>query len=65
MTPYPKWCWVFRVGVGMAVTMAIATPFRGYAWGNALVAAWINIGNIWQFLGLLLIMNRLQKQRLK
>lgn len=46
MTPYPKWCWVFHVGVGMAVTMAIATPFRGYAWGNALVAAWINIGNI-------------------
>jgi len=23
MTPYPKWCWVFHVGVGMAVTMAI------------------------------------------
>lgn len=65
MTPYPKWCWVFNIGVGMAVTMAIATPFRGYAWGNALAAAWISVGNIWQFLGLLLIMNRLQKQRLE
>ncbi len=56
MTPYPKWCWIFNVGFGMILTMIIATPFRGYAWGNALAATWISVGNIWQFAGLLVAM---------
>lgn len=62
MTPYPKWCWIFNIGFGMVVTMLIATPFRGYAWGNAFAAAWISIGNIWQALGLLIMMKRAAKQ---
>ncbi len=62
MTPYPKWCFIFNIGFGMIATMLIATPFRGYAWGNALAATWISVGNIWQFAGLLIVMKRLVKQ---
>nr|WP_294531053.1 DUF6796 family protein [uncultured Blautia sp.] len=61
MTPYPKWCWIFNIGFGMVVTMAVATPFRGYHWGNALAAAWISVGNIWQFAGLLIMMKKVKK----
>lgn len=65
MTPYPRWCWIFNIGFGMAATMIIATPFRGYEWGNALAAAWISVGNIWQFAGLLIMMKKINKQYLK
>lgn len=60
-TPYPKWCWVFSLPVGMAATMLL--KFTGnHAVTNALTAAWISIGNIWMFGGLLLTM-RLAKER--
>ena len=45
---YPKWCRILNIGFGMILAMLIATPFRGYPWGNALAAAWISAGNIWQ-----------------
>lgn len=61
MTPYSKWCWIFNIGFGMVLTMAVATPFRGYHWGNALAAAWISVGNIWQFAGLLIMMKKVKK----
>ena len=55
MTPYPKWCWVFSMPVGMGATMLL--KFAGnYAVVNGLTAAWISIGNIWMFGGLLLTM---------
>ena len=53
LTPYPKWCWVFSMPVGMVATMLL--KFTGnYAVVNGLTAAWISIGNIWMFGGLLL-----------
>lgn len=54
LTPYPKWCWIFNIGFGMAITMIIATQLREYHFGNALAATWISVGNIWQFAGLLI-----------
>ncbi len=57
LTPYPKWCWVFCPAVGMALTMLLKffpeTPLR-----NALTAAWISIGTIWMFGGLLVMMKK-------
>ena len=57
MTPYPKWCWIFCPAVGMALTMLLKffpeTPLR-----NALTAAWISIGNLWMFGGLLVMMKK-------
>ncbi|MCR5806467.1 MAG: hypothetical protein K6G68_05465 [Oscillospiraceae bacterium] len=55
LTPYPKWCWIFSLPVGMAVTMLL--KFTGnHAVSNGLTAAWISIGNIWMFGGLLITM---------
>ncbi len=52
LTSYPAWCWIFSVPVGMAVsrllTSAVNSPVT-----NALATAWISIGNIWMFGGLL------------
>ena len=58
-TPYPKWCWVFSVPVGMAAATFLGI-FGNHAVINALTAAWISIGNIWQFAGLLLFMKKAQ-----
>ena len=55
VTPYPKWCWIFSMPVGMAAAMLL--KFAGnHAVINGLTAAWISIGNIWMFGGLLLTM---------
>ena len=56
-TSYPKWCWIFCLPVGMAATM-ILKLFGDVAITNALTAAWISIGNIWQFGGLLIMMKK-------
>ena len=58
-TPYPRWCWIFSLPVGMAVA-AFLNIFGNHAVINALTAAWISIGNIWQFAGLILFMRRAQ-----
>ncbi len=57
LTPYPKWCWIFCLPVGMAATM-ILKLFGDVAITNALTAAWISIGNKWQFGGLLIMMKK-------
>lgn len=61
LTPYPKWCWVFSLPVGMAAAVFLSV-FGNHAIVNALSAAWISIGNIWQFGGLLLFMNRAKNE---
>ena len=64
-TPYPKWCWIFSVPVGMAATMLL--KFLGNnAIANGLTAAWISIGNIWMFGGLILTMKlcKIKRSRL-
>ena len=57
LTPYPKWCWIFCLPVGMAVT-SLFHLFGNHAWVNAITAGWISIGNIWMFGGLLLMMRK-------
>lgn len=52
LTPYPKWCWVFSLPVGMIVAMALGM-FGNYPLFNALSCAWISVGNVWMFGGLL------------
>ena len=62
LTPYPKWCWIFCPAVGMALTMLLKflpeTAIR-----NALTAAWISIGNLWMFGGLLALSRRAEDRR--
>lgn len=61
-TPYPRWCWIFCMPIGMAATMLL--KFTGnHAITNGLTAAWISIGNIWMFGGLLLTMRLAQNRR--
>ena len=57
LTPYPKWCWVFSMPVGMAAT-ALLNLLGNHPFINAITAGWISVGNIWMFGGLLLMMNR-------
>ena len=53
LTPYPRWCWIFSLPVGMGVTYLLKLA-GNYAITNALTAGWISIGNIWMFGGLAL-----------
>ena len=57
LTPYPKWCWVFSLPVGMAAAMLL-NVFGNQPWVNALSCAWISVGNLWMFGGLLAMMRR-------
>lgn len=57
LTPYPRWCWIICLPIGMAVTMVLKLA-GNHAIFNALTAGWISIGNIWMFAGLLLMMNK-------
>lgn len=62
LTPYPKWCWIFSMPVGMTATALL--KFSGnHAVANGLTAAWISIGNIWMFGGLLVTMRVAQNRR--
>lgn len=58
MTPYPHWCWIFNMGFGILLAVLVYLLFGKYAWGNAVSAAGISIGNIWQFVGLLVVMKK-------
>ena len=60
LTPYPKWCWVFSLPVGM-VAAILMTVFGNQAWVNAISCAWISAGNLWMFGGLLAVMRRIGK----
>ncbi len=60
LTPYPKWCWVFSLPVGMALAMLL-NAFGNLPWVNALSCAWISVGNLWMFCGLLVLMRRIRK----
>lgn len=57
LTPYPKWCWVFSLPVGMAAAM-LPSAFCNLPWANALACAWISVGNLWMFGGLLKMARR-------
>lgn len=61
LTPYPKWCWVFSLPVGMAAAMLL-NVFGNLPWVNAISCAWISVGNLWMFGGLLAVMHRARKK---
>jgi hypothetical protein len=60
-TPYPKWCWIFSLPVGMTATMLLKLA-GNHALFNALTAGWISIGNIWMFGGLLFMMKKAKER---
>lgn len=60
-TPYPRWCWVFSLPVGMLAAMALGQLGNSPVC-NALSCAWIAIGNLWMFGGLLASMKRCAKK---
>jgi hypothetical protein len=45
----------------MAVAMLFKV-FGNHAFVNAILAAWISVGNIWMFGGLLLMMNKAKEK---
>ena len=57
LTPYPKWCWVFSLPVGMVAAM-LFNVFGNLPWVNALSCAWIAFGSLWMFGGLLAMMKK-------
>ena len=57
LTPYPKWCWVFSLPVGMAAAMLL-NVFGNQPFVNAVSCAWISVGNLWMFGGLLAMMKK-------
>lgn len=56
-TPYPKWCAVFSMPVGMALAVAVKALCNN-AFGNAVFCAWISIGCLWMFGGLLAMLKK-------
>ena len=62
LTPYPRWCWVFSLPVGMAAAMLL-TAFGNLPWVNAISCAWISVGNVWMFGGLLAMIGEVQPRQ--
>lgn len=56
-TPYPKWCAVFVPASGFIVSL-IAGLIGNLAWANALSTAWMSIGAIFSFGGLLIMLRK-------
>lgn len=59
-TPYPKWCWIFSLSVGM-LAAKLVNVFGNLAVVNAIDCAWIAIGNLWMFLGLLIYAKKVER----
>lgn len=52
LTPYPRWCWVFSIAVGMLPPVGLKLLGNAPFW-NAFYCAWIAFGTLWMFGGLL------------
>jgi len=52
-TPYPKWCMVFTMLIGI-IDIVIMRTIGNYAWANALSTGWLSFGSLVTFSGLLL-----------
>lgn len=58
-TPYPKWCWVFSPLVGGLAAQALG--FLGnLPVLNAIACAWLAIGCLWMFGGLLCLAGKVE-----
>lgn len=64
LTPYPKWCFIFCVPVGMILSVLIG-KIGNYNLTNAIRCAWISIGNLYMFLGILFMEKRAIKEKHK
>lgn len=62
LTPYPKWCFLFSLPVGMLLAKAV-NVFGNAPFVNAVDCAWIAIGNLWMFLGLLIMLKKVSGDR--
>lgn len=60
-TPYPKWCLIFSLPLPFLVIVIMSLLIGNTALMNGLSTAWISIGNIWIFGGLLLFMPKAGK----
>ena len=58
--PCPKWGWVFSLPVGMLIAMLLSV-YGNLPVINALTCAWIALGNLWMFGGLLFLVGRIQR----
>lgn len=54
-TPYPKWCWIFNPLFGLIIAL-LFNVFGNQSWANALECAWLGLGCMWTFGGLLISM---------
>lgn len=61
-TPYPRWCWVFSLPVGMILAM-LPGLLGNLPLCNALSCAWVAFGNLWMFGGLLAVLGRVQQAK--
>ena len=59
-TPYPKRAWIFSMPIGMAAAMIIGM-FGNHGFTNAMSCAWIAVGNVWMFGGLLAGLKKAQR----
>lgn len=53
-TPYPRWCAVFNIFTGMLLATVVSTIGGDTALFNGISAAWISLGNVLTFAGLLI-----------
>lgn len=63
-TPYPKGCWIFNPLFGLVLALAL-NVFGNQSWANALSCAWLGIGCMWTFGGLLVTMPKGRKANKK
>ena len=59
-TPYPTWCWVFSMPVGMVLAM-LFNVLGNHPLANAMSCAWIALGSLWMFGGLLAMSRRAER----
>ena len=60
LTPYPRWCWIFCLPMGMIAT-EVFTSFSHARLANAISNGWISVANLWMFVGLFLLSKKAEK----
>jgi len=59
-TPYPGWCWVFSMLVGI-IDIVVMKLAGEHAWAYAISTGWLSFGSLVTFTGLLLNMSKARK----
>lgn len=60
LTPYPRWCWVFSMAVGMLLPV-VCMLFGNHPFWNAFYCGWIAFGTLRMFAGLLVLLPKVRK----